>query len=80
MESIRGRRRKITCERVDGNFFLTQHVDLEQNGQKIEGTEIIGHEREFGADPSEDVKSRFYDNAGNTFDYVRELDGDTLTV
>jgi hypothetical protein len=35
----------------------------------------------FGADePSEDIKSRYHDNQGNTFDYVYELEGDTLTI
>jgi hypothetical protein len=28
----------------------------------------------------EDIKSRYYDNQGNTFDYVYELEGDTLTI
>jgi hypothetical protein len=30
--------------------------------------------------PSQDIKSRFYDNTGNTLDYVYELEGDTLTI
>ena len=32
------------------------------------------------AEPSEDIKSRFYDNVGNTLDYVYELEGATLTI
>jgi hypothetical protein len=47
---------------------------------KIKGVEIIGHERKFGEAPSEHIKSRFYDNMGDTFDYVYELDSDTLTI
>ena len=70
----------ITYEWMDGGFFLFQHVDLEQQGQKITGIEIIGHERPFEAEPSEDIKSRFYDSLGNTLDYVYELAGDTLTI
>ncbi len=65
---------------MEGGFFLIQHVDLEQQGQRIKGIEIIGHERQFGAEPSEEIKSRFYDNMGNTLDYVYELEGDTLTI
>jgi hypothetical protein len=65
---------------MEGGFFLSQHVDLEQYGQKIKGFEIIGHEHPFGAEPSEEIKSRFYDNMGNTLDYVYELEGDTLTI
>jgi hypothetical protein len=69
-----------TYEWMEGGFFLVQHVELEQYGQQIRGMEIIGHEQQFGAEPSADIKSRFYDNLGNTLDYVYELEGDTLTI
>jgi hypothetical protein len=75
-----GTQGKIIYEWMDGGFFLIQHVDLEQHGQTIRGIEIIGHEQPFGAEPSEEIHSRFYDNMGNTLDYVYELDGDTLTI
>jgi hypothetical protein len=65
---------------VDGRRLLIQRVDLEQYGQKIKGIQIIGHEGEFGAEPSEEIKSRFYSNTGDTLDYVYELEGDTLTI
>jgi hypothetical protein len=65
---------------MDGGFFLVQHVELEQYGQRVKGMEVIGHERPFGAEPSPDISSRFYDNTGNTLDYVYELEGDTLTI
>ncbi len=71
---------RVTYEWMEGGFFLIQHVDLEQFGQRIKGIEIIGHEKPFGSEPSEDIKSRFYDNMGNTLDYVYELEGDTLTI
>jgi hypothetical protein len=46
-----------------------------------QGKEIIGRERPFGAaEPSKDIKSRYYDIQGNTFDYIYELDADTLTI
>ena len=51
-------------EWMEGGFFLVQHVDLEQDGQEIKGIEIIGHERPFGAEPSEEIKSRWYLDAG----------------
>ena len=70
----------VTYEWMEGGFFLIQRVDLEQYGQRIKGIEIIGHERPFGADPSEEIKSRFYSNTGDTLDYVYELQGDTLTI
>jgi hypothetical protein len=71
---------RVTFEWMEGGFFLIQHVDLEQHGQKIKGIEIIGHEKPFGAGPSEEIKSRFYRNTGDTLDYVYELEGDTLTI
>jgi hypothetical protein len=72
---------EVTYEWMEGGFFLIQRVDLEQFGQRNRGIEIIGRERPFGAEqPSEDIKSRYYDNQGNTFDYVYELEADTLTI
>jgi hypothetical protein len=41
---------------------------------------MIGHERPFGAEPSEEIRSRFYSNTGDTPDYAYELEGDTLTI
>jgi hypothetical protein len=70
----------VTYEWMEGGFFLIQHVDLEQHGQRIKGTEIIGHERPFGAKPSDEIKSRFYSNTGETLDYVYELEGEALTI
>jgi hypothetical protein len=75
-----GAQGKISFIWMEGGFFLIQRVDLEQHGQQIKGIEIIGHEQLFGAEPSENIKSRFYDNMGNTLDYVYELQGDTLTI
>jgi hypothetical protein len=49
-------------------------------GRKIKGLEIIGHERPFGAEPSEEIKSRYYDTTGETLDYVYELEDDILTI
>jgi len=71
----------VTYRWLDGGFFLVQDIELEQFGQAVKGVEMIGRERSFGADqPGEDIKSRYYDNQGNTFDYVYELAGDTLTI
>jgi hypothetical protein len=68
-------------EWMEGGFFLIQRFDFEtQEGRKIEGVEIIGHERPFGAGPSEHVKSRAYSNTGDTLDYVYEIEGDSLTI
>lgn len=70
----------VTYEWMEGGYFLLQRVRMNQEGHEINGLEVIGNERPFGAAPGEDVKSRFYDAEGNTLDYVYELEGDTLTI
>jgi hypothetical protein len=70
----------VTYEWMEGQFFLMQHVELEQYGQLTKGIEIIGHLRPFGEAPSEHIKSRYYDNHGNTLDYTYEMVGSTLTI
>src|SRR5215218_8498498 len=67
----------VTYEWMEGGFFLLQRVDLGREGS---GMEVIGHERGYGAEPSADIKSRFYSSTGDTLDYVYELEGDTLTI
>ncbi len=67
---------QVRYEWMEGGFFLMQHVDLGDN----KGLEIIGYEQKFGEQPSADIKSRYYGSAGETFDYVYELEGDTLTI
>ena len=57
-----------------------QQFDFVHSGRKIKGIEIIGHLQLFGEEPGRDIQSRIYDSAGNTFDYVYEIDGDTLTI
>jgi hypothetical protein len=63
-----------------GGFFLIQHVDLDQGGQKTKGIEIIGHLRLYGQGPSKEIFSRYYGSDGETLDYEYELEGDTLTI
>lgn len=72
---------EVSYEWLEGRHFLLQRVDLVQFGQRTTGIEIIGRERPFGAEePGEDVRSRYYDNLGNTFDYVYDLEGEQLTI
>jgi hypothetical protein len=72
----------VTYRWMDGGFFLLQDIEMKDgDGQSIKGLEVIGRLRTFGAEqPSEDIKSRYYDTEGNTLDYVYELEGDTLTI
>lgn len=69
-----------TYKWLENSFFLLQTFDFIHNGHEVKGLEVIGFERAFGAELSADIKSRIYDNQGNTFDYVYELTGDTLTI
>lgn len=70
----------VTYEWMEGGFFLIQYFDLELEGHKVKGIELIGHLKSFDGQSSDDIKTRIYDNAGNTFDYVYEIEGDTLTI
>jgi hypothetical protein len=73
----------VTYEWLPGGFFLLQRVDMELFGHETKGLEVIGRLLPFGADkPSEDIRSRFYGETGETFDYVYEIsaDGKTLTI
>ncbi|MGW0007459.1 hypothetical protein [Nocardia grenadensis] len=70
----------VRYEWMPGRFFLLQHVELTQYGEPVTGMEVIGNLRPFGEPTGPDVASRYYDSAGNTFDYIYELIGDTLTI
>jgi hypothetical protein len=72
---------RSTFEWMEGGFFLIHRPDfVDGDGRQIKGIEIIGHERPFGAVPSEDIKTRFYGNTGETLDYVWEMEGDTFRI
>lgn len=75
-----GSRGTVTYEWMEGGHFLLQHVELEHDGGRATGLEVIGKLRPFGETPSVEVHSRFYDDSGNTFDYVYELADDTLNI
>lgn len=70
----------VTFEWMDGGYFLLQRIELEQFGQRTTGLEVIGHLRPFGEGPSADVHARYFDDAGNTLDYVYEIEDDTLHI
>lgn len=68
---------QVTYEWMNGGFFLVQQVDFVHSGHNVKGIEIIGYERGFGATaPSKDIRSRWFDNEGNTFEYTYEVEGD----
>lgn len=70
----------VRYEWMPGGYFLIQHVELEQFGERVTGIEMIGHLRPFGEPAGADLVSRFYDSTGNTLDYTYELDGEVLTI
>lgn len=70
----------ITFEWINDGHFLRQRFDITLHGHRVTGFEIIGHWRPFGQEPDSTIRSRTYDADGNTFDYVYDLDGDTLTI
>lgn len=71
---------QIRYEWMDGGFFLIQHIDFCSEGQQHTGMEIIGYVQSFGQEPSADIHSCYYGNHGETFDYVYEMKGSTLTI
>lgn len=72
---------KIRFERMEGGFFLIQHVELEYGGRKIKGVELIGRLHAPGDKPTPEIRSRFYSFLdGLTLDYVYELEGDRLQI
>ena len=70
----------VTYRVLNGGYFLVQEFDISLFGQSIQGLELIGRLKPFGAEAGPELRSRVYDNAGNTLDYVYELVGDELTI
>ena len=71
---------QVSFEWLEGGFFLVQRFDLNHNGHKINGIEIIGYGRGWDSTPSKDCTSHMFDNEGNAFTYTWDLTGDTLTI
>jgi hypothetical protein len=71
---------EVVYEWLAGGHFLLQRVDIKQYGRSIKGIEVIGYVRPFGGERSAEIMSRWYDNEGNTFDYVYEMEGETLRI
>jgi hypothetical protein len=71
----------LVFEWLEGGYFLMQRVDLVHGDHVIKGIEIIGRERQFGVEAtSTELKSRFYDNLGNTLDYTWEFEDGELVI
>ncbi|MEV0585268.1 hypothetical protein [Nonomuraea sp. NPDC050310] len=73
---ISGGHEGVVTYRWLNEYFLRQDVQFDD----ASGFEIIGRERRLMAEPSADLKSRYYGDDGSTLDYTYELVGDTLTI
>jgi hypothetical protein len=71
---------RVSFEWMEGGFFFVQHFDLDHNGHKARGIEIIGYGRDWEGTVSRDCTSRLFDNDGNAFAYTWDVDDDTLTI
>jgi hypothetical protein len=66
---------QVAFARMEGGFFLRQHVDLVHNGRPITGIEYIGY------DPtSATLRSHYFGNQAEVFEYTWEIEGDSLTI
>lgn len=65
---------QVSFEWLEGGFFLAQHFDLDHSGHKIKGIEIIGYGRSWDGTSSQDCTSHLFDNEGNAFSYVWDVD------
>lgn len=64
-----------TFEWTENGFFLVQRFDFRRDGHSIKGIEIIGHDKDFFGESSEEIKTRVYSfTDGMTLDYVYEMD------
>lgn len=71
---------QVSFEWLDGGYFLVQHVDFVHVGHKIKAIEIIGYGRDWMGNQDPDCTSHLFDNDGNAFNYVWDLEDDTLTI
>ncbi|TAH35198.1 MAG: hypothetical protein EYC70_13245 [Planctomycetota bacterium] len=71
---------EVRFEWLEGGHFLIQRVDLMHGEQRVQGIEVIGHQRQAGEEPAAEITSRFYDSAGNTSDFVWEAGEGTLSI
>jgi hypothetical protein len=71
---------QVTFEWLDGGFFLVQRFDLDHNGHHTKGIEVIGYGRSWDGTSSQDCTSHLFDNDGNAFTYVWEVEEDYLTI
>ena len=71
---------QVRFEWIEGGYFLVQHLYLEHSGHQIRGMEIIGYNRDWDGATSPDCTSHLFDNQGNTFTYVWDVEDDALTI
>ena len=70
---------QISYEWMEGGFFLIARGDFEQGGRRTKHIEIIGYDREAGAEPADVLTSRLYTDRGDTLSYTHEVDDQGVT-
>jgi len=66
---------QVRFEWLEGGFFLVQHVDLVQGGERTRGVEYIGY------DPAtESLASHYFGSEERPLAYTWQIEGDTLTI
>jgi hypothetical protein len=71
---------QVRFEWLEGGFFFVQRFDLDHNGHKIKGMEIIGYGRSWDGMTTQDCTSHMFDNEGNAFTYTWDVSDDTRTI
>lgn len=71
---------QMRFEWLEGGYFLVQRTDINHVGHQIKGIEYIGYGRDFYGNAPEECSSQYFDNDGNNFQYVWEVDDDNLTI
>ncbi|HKY52397.1 MAG TPA: hypothetical protein VJP45_14165 [Candidatus Limnocylindria bacterium] len=70
---------RIAYEWLPGDHFLMARGETEQNGRRTSHVEIIGYDRELGAEPASVMTSRLYTDQGETLKYTHEVNDEGVT-
>jgi hypothetical protein len=63
----------LTFEWMEGGFFMIQHVDLTDRGNRIKGIEYTGFDED-----TQTLRSHLMDINGANFTYTWDIEGDEL--
>jgi hypothetical protein len=66
---------RVRFEWMEGGHFFIQHVDLDHNGHRVKGMEIIGYDEKTG-----NLKSHYFGSEPGILEYTWEVTPETLTI